>query len=1414
MSKSIRRLVALTVLTFSFVPSVAMVASASTVQHHTVRSHATGTSTPMTALVYGVGFVDPTNALGFMGGPRGGCYGNSDPTTFNPPLADPTTGVCGEVQALQDLGYTVTISDQGGTSPAWATMTHEQFASYQVIVFPDPVCQGGPNFLDAATANAISGGSWATAVNGNVIVIGTDQNFHSVFGDGSGDAPKVNYQGLSYAGSVPGKTGLFVSLGCNYEFADGSNTSFFDNLSTGLGESTPFLVNGASNCASDIHVVATTQALLGLTDANLTGWNCSVHEYFSQWPSDFIPYALYTDVQGSLGNDPCPSPVNPQDGSAAGCPYIMLRGNASFGNISLSTTALPVAVGSSQEVTASLQISGSPVAGGLVELVCANGPCSGASVVPLTTDASGSVSYTYTSTSTGTDTWYAKYFPNPTDVNTFQQSNTSDITWIYGATPSAPTIISSGATDQAVSLSWQPPNGNGYDITGYTMTATDQDGHVRTQSFPASANSGTISGLGNGTLYAVTVYATNALGGGTPTSATMLYTNVLQPTNVTALPGDSSATVSWLVSPNIPNDEPAQDYYLNVYDVTTGISSTQDCLANPDVSRTSLSCTATGLTNGHTYQFAVGVWLLDNENAVSSYSAPVLLSYGIVAPWTPSNVTVSWSSDVATVHWAPPTPAYGADPTSFTVTAYDITAGADAGLLCTYNVPTDGSKSLNTCDLQVPHPSHLYQFTVTALADSVASTPALSSITTPDVPSAPDSVTFTHTDTAATISWNASIPTFTSPVVRYLVQSNDLSRPGSYGAHTCTYTVPTDGSPVLNSCSMSNLIHGDQYVFIVTAFNELGAASIASVSSADYLLTSPQAPSAASASSTSATSMLVSWTNTSATNDVVTGYRVNGVDVTTNSHAFTACIVNSFTPGTAPGTSCSVAGLQPGDTYSFSVSATNAVGDSAWRYAPNATAGTANAPVLTAFTASATPSGVINPVSPGTDLNVTWQVPTVVPASILGYEVLLTPRGDDTVLTSTFVPPSVHQATLHIDLPVTDVQVSVAAINSYGVGQQGLATGNTGYAQPGTPMFLYVTPGDGVANLVWGAPMETGGGSLTYTIYCFRNGGLVGEYNTSNSFYQATGLTNGASYVFYVQATNGTEGSIPVQSYVVVPVGPAWAPGNVSATADVNSIHVSWSAPFNGGSAILYYEVLATPSSGEAIVKFVDPRSLSTTISGLLASESYTVTVLAETAIGQGAESAGTVLSPLSLPQTPTSLTGHGGNGQVALTWTTAVGSSSSDTFNVYVYKKGVLQQTILGITTTSTTITGLMNGTAYTFSVREVNQLGSSGARSSAAVTPANVPGSPTTVKVSIKGTSILVSWKAPKSTGGSALTGFKVYVSEGSAGTPLAKLTSKHLSGTISGLKHATNYRVYVVATNAVGESAASATLTVHIK
>ncbi|MFO0743521.1 MAG: fibronectin type III domain-containing protein [Candidatus Paceibacterota bacterium] len=117
--------------------------------------------------------------------------------------------------------------------------------------------------------------------------------------------------------------------------------------------------------------------------------------------------------------------------------------------------------------------------------------------------------------------------------------------------------------------------------------------------------------------------------------------------------------------------------------------------------------------------------------------------------------------------------------------------------------------------------------------------------------------------------------------------------------------------------------------------------------------------------------------------------------------------------------------------------------------------------------------------------------------------------------------------------------------------------------------------------------------------------------------------------------------------------------------------------------------------------------------------------------------------------------------------------------------------------------MTGLSNGSSYTFTVTATNIVGTSSSSTiSAPITPATVPDAPTIGSVTAGNGQATVTFTPPVSNGGSSITYYTVTSSGGQTATGGSSPI------TVLGLNNGTTYTFTVTATNAVGTSTPSST------
>jgi hypothetical protein len=194
------------------------------------------------------------------------------------------------------------------------------------------------------------------------------------------------------------------------------------------------------------------------------------------------------------------------------------------------------------------------------------------------------------------------------------------------------------------------------------------------------------------------------------------------------------------------------------------------------------------------------------------------------------------------------------------------------------------------------------------------------------------------------------------------------------------------------------------------------------------------------------------------------------------------------------------------------------------------------------------------------------------------------------------------------------------------------------------------------------------------------------------------------------------------------------------------------------------------------------------------------------------------VMYAMPAPGAVTNVTATAGQASANVSWTApASGAVTSYTITPYIGSTAQTPKVITGTPpASSTTVTGLTPGTAYTFKVRASNPTNSgpdSAASNSVTPTGSSVPVAPTAVSAAGDSKSAIVSWTAPGNDGGSAITGYVVTPFIGATAQTTTTVGASAQATRVTGLTNETAYTFKVAATNAVGtgtQSAASVAVT----
>lgn len=362
---------------------------------------------------------------------------------------------------------------------------------------------------------------------------------------------------------------------------------------------------------------------------------------------------------------------------------------------------------------------------------------------------------------------------------------------------------------------------------------------------------------------------------------------------------------------------------------------------------------------------------------------------------------------------------------------------------------------------------------------------------------------------------------------------------------------------------------------------------------------------------------------------------------------------------------------------------------------------------------------------------------------------------------------------------------------------------NGGTTAPSAPAGLTATGGNAAVTLNWAA--STGATSYTVLRSTTSGSGYVSVASSiAGTSYTDSGLTNGTTYYYVVEAVNsaGASGnSAQASATPTAPGSPPAAPTGLAATASNTQVSLIWNASTGATS----YTVLRSTTSGSGYASVATGVSNTSYVDSSLTNGTtyyYVVeAVNAYGASGNSAQASATPTAPASPPAAPTGLTATAGNAQVSLAWTASSGATSYTVLRSTTSGSGYVA-IVTGLTVTNYSDTGLTNGATYYYVVRAANSAGTSGNSSQANATPAappSPPAAPTGLMATAGNAQVSLSWTA--SSGATSYNVLRSTTSGSGYATVATGITAT--SYTSTGLTNGTLYYFVVQAVNSAGTS-----------
>jgi len=899
----------------------------------------------------------------------------------------------------------------------------------------------------------------------------------------------------------------------------------------------------------------------------------------------------------------------------------------------------------------------------------------------------------------------------------------------------------------------------GYDATGTVYNEYSLNNGSTWVGISTSTNV-YITGLTNGQSYNIILRSVNSatriIG---LSSAVFVITagRTNPPTSLSAAAGNATATISFTAG-----TFPTTTITNYIYSINNGVTYTP--LSPVD---TTSPVTIPDLTNGRSYSIILAAFNAYG-NGLPSSAVSVTPSGPNGIPSAPTGLTVTVGTTTATISF---TPGFNGG-NAIENYKYSINNGTSYSSAGTITSPITISGLT---------PGQTYPIKLRAVNSIGDGTESTSINATPLIPpGAPTINSISIGNGTATVYFTA----------------------GSDGGNVITdYQYSTDGSTYISAgitspFTISNLVNGQTYPITLRAVNVNGNSAISNMQSAVLPALAPAAPTINSISVGNKTAT-VYFTLGSSNGNAITGLKYsinNGVN-------------NTDIGTTSPFT---ISNLNNGQTYPITLRAVNSVG-------PGDISSVANA-VLPSLAPDAP---TINSITAG---NRTVSV-AFTPGSNNGSTITKYQYSTDNGSNYSDASGTLSPITISNLVNGQTYQIALRAVNGVGTS----AASNIQSAAlaavleaPYAPTITGIGISNRTATIFFSEPISDGGSPITDYQYS-TDGSTYISAGTSSSI-TISNLNNGQTYPITLRAVNAIGlGDISTAVNAVLPALAPSQPTINSISVGNKTVTITFTPPlYNNGAAITKYQYSTDNGSN-----YSDASGTTSPITiSVLNGQTYQIRIRAVNSIGSGGGSNPyiTAVLPALAPDAPTITLMSVGQTSAFFHFIYGYNNGSAYTDFEYsidgstyisVYPNGI-ESFFNTITTPGAAVVNLdiptvpnsplyslVSGQTYNVTLRGVNSIGRSiPSNSVSIVTLSSVPSAPTINSITVGNKTATVSFTAPSSDGGSAITKYLYSTNNGSTYSDTGTVSPF----TISGLANGQTHPITLLAFNSVGNGTVS--------